>query len=157
MSLETFLRGNGLWTDDVAQYCVREELETVEDLAYLFKDPEEVEANSPALVEAWVLFAKSKGVSFAAARRIFGLERRMRVAAVQMQRHAPLRLSNSSARKFYRPKAKGAADGQAQDKAKRLKAAEAAVRLSLTWRRQLVLLLAWRWPTILCESGSQSW
>ena len=105
-----------MWTEEVAQYCNREELDTVEDLAYLFKDPEEAEASAPALVEAWMLVAKNKGVSFASARKIFGLERRMRVAATQIQQHHPVRVPKPVHRKFYRPQAKGAADGQADDK-----------------------------------------
>ena len=48
MSLEETLRGNGLWNEEVSQYCIREELESTDDLAFLFSNAEEAEACSPS-------------------------------------------------------------------------------------------------------------
>ena len=91
MELEHVLRSGGVWSPEVMLQLTGMGIESIGDLAFTFESADEVMAESPDLLEAWLLVARDRRTSLGAVTAIFVAEGQLLVAAASLPLGIPQR------------------------------------------------------------------
>ena len=106
-------------------------IESIGDLAFTFESADEVMAESPDLLEAWLLVARDRRTSLGTVRAIVVAERQLLVAAASLPLAIPQPGGHGRPARG-RPRPTKLEDTLTADTRAMTKAAEAAIALSLT-------------------------